>query len=223
MSMQPEPSDRGRLLALPESDRARLSEALQTLLAHGSILGLEPGEAELYAWCRQNFEWLKELAALLGLEVFVEHADRIIQAVPGSPALTLHLRQDATLVLLALWYEFDTQVRDQGATRVTLTVEHLNRLLRERLLPELKGQPSADSMKTILRQARRFNLVRYEAADPFEETRIEVLPTLKRVIQFDGIEEWTRSAQLHRAPLSLPVEGAVPDGDDASSGEEEVP
>ena len=54
------------LLRLQDQDRARLAEALQELLAHGSLLGLESGQSALYNWCRQNFEWLRETAALAG-------------------------------------------------------------------------------------------------------------------------------------------------------------
>src|SRR6266487_1700312 len=177
------------LLRLADVDRTRLGEALQKLLAHGSILGLEPVEAELYAWCRQNFEWLRELAALTGLSVSMQHESRLIQAVPERHALTLHLRQDATIVLLALWYEYDTQVRDHGAAQVRLTVEQLNQLLKEKLLPDLKSQPSAGRMVEILRQAQRFNLVRVDFDEPFEKSGIEVLKTLPRVIQFNEIAE----------------------------------
>ena len=66
------------------------------------------------------------MAALAGLAVSMEHESRLIQAVPERPALTLNLRQDVTIVLLALWYEYDTQVRDHGAAQVTLSVEQLN-------------------------------------------------------------------------------------------------
>ena len=140
---------------------------MQELLAHGSVLGLEPGKAELYAWCRNNSEWLREAGALLGLTVFAEHESRLVQAVPQRPGLTVQLRQDATLVLLALWYEFDTQIRDQGATQVLLTVEQLNQLLKEKLLPDLKSQPSAGRLREILGQARRFNLLRVDFSEPF--------------------------------------------------------
>jgi hypothetical protein len=194
------------LLRLTDADRTRLGDALQKLLAHGSILGLEPADGELYAWCRQNFESLRELATLTGLSVSMEHESRLIQAVPERPALTLHLRQDATIVLLALWYEYDTQVRDQGAAQVRLTVERLNQLLKEKLLPDLKSQPSAGRMLEILRQAQRFNLVRFELAEPFEQSQIEVLKTLPRVIQFNEIAEWTKTAELHKSPQTAQAE-----------------
>jgi len=197
------------LLRLTDPDRARLSEALKALLAHGSILGLEAGDGDLYAWCRQNFDWVREAAALAGLSVRMEHESRLIQAVPEHPALMLNLRQDATIVLLALWYEFDTQIRDQGAAQVTLTVEQLNQLLKEKLLPDLKSQPSAGRMHEILRQAQRFNLIRFELAQPFEKSQIEVLKTLPRVIQFNEIAEWTRTAELHRNPPAVPPEAVT--------------
>lgn len=213
--MNSDPNPTNALLRLPDADRARLGEAVQELLAHGSILGLEPGSAELYAWCRQNPDWLREAAALVGLSVHAEHESRLIQALPERPALTLRLRQDATLVLLALWYEFDTQVRDHGATQVILTVEQLNQLLKEKLLPDLKSQPPPGRMREILRQAQRFNLVRLTYAESFEQSHIEVLSTLKKVIPFNGIEEWTKTAELHRQPASA-------EADDATDGEGEA-
>ena len=202
MTNQPsQPPSLGSLLRLPDPDRLRLSEVLQELLAHGSILGLEPGRAELYEWCRQNSEWVREAAALIGLTIYSEHESRLIQAIPQRASLTLNLKQDATIVLLALWYEFDTQVREHGATQVSLTIRQLNQLLKEKLLPDLKSQPSAGRLREILVQARRFNLLRVDFGDPFDTSRIEILPTLKKVIQFNAIEEWTRTAELHRNPL----------------------
>jgi len=183
------------------------------LLGHGSILGLNPGQADLYEWCRLNPDWVREAAALVGLAVYSEHESRLVQAIPQKSSLILNLKQDATLVLLALWYEFDTQVRDHGATEVRLSVEQLNQLLKEKLLPDLKSQPSAGRMREILSQARRFNLVEVEFDEPFEKSVIEVLPTLKKVIQFNGIEEWNKTAELHRNPSpeangSSPEEGS---------------
>jgi hypothetical protein len=192
------------LLQLAEADRARLGQALQEILAHGSILGLETADGELYAWCRQNFPWLREVAALCGLSVSMEHESRLIQAVPNQASLTLRLRQDATIVLLALWYEYDTQVRDRGMSQVRLTVEQLSQLLKEKLLPDLKSQPSPARMLEILRQAQRFNMVRLDLAEPFEQSQIEVLKTLPRVIQFNELAEWTKTADLHKNPQSLP-------------------
>ena len=203
----PIPTTTPGFIPLNATDKARLEEAIQELLAHGSILGLEPGQAQLYDWCRQNSDWLREAASLVGLAVYNEHESRMVQAIPKKSALTLHLKQDATLVMLALWYEYDTQVRDQGATEVRITVEQLNQLLKEKLLPDLKSQPSAGRMREILSVGRRYNLLRVEFADPFEKSGIEVLPTLKKVIQFNDIEEWNKTAALHSNPANADETG----------------
>lgn len=210
-----QPAPTPLLARLNEPDRVRMGEALQALLARGSILGLEPGQSELYTWCRQNLEWLREVAALSGLQVMNEHENRLIQAVPLKPALTLRLRQDATIVMLALWYECDTQIREQGATEVFLTVEQLNQLLQEKLLPDLKEPPSRGRLLEILRQAQRFNLIRFDPATPFEQSNIEVLPTLKRIIPFQNFADWTRTAELHKRPNAeaeeTPIDAAAPE------------
>ena len=70
------------LIALPEGEKLRLAEALQELLAHGSILGLDAGRSAMYHWCRQHFEWLREAALLIGLDVSLLHEERLVQALP---------------------------------------------------------------------------------------------------------------------------------------------
>jgi len=106
----------GLLSRLQPQDRERLGEALRRLMAHGSILGLEPAQTDLYHWCYQNRPWVDEFAGLLDLKLHWEHQDRMVQAVPKSAAFLLRLKLDATLVLLTLWYEFDTAIRDRGET-----------------------------------------------------------------------------------------------------------
>jgi len=114
---EPAPS----LLALSESDRDRLSEALQELLSSGSINGLEPSLAALYHWARQHDDWLREIAAINGLDVAIHHEERLIQAIPRVAPLRLRLTQDATLVWLALWFAGDVRWRDEGADHAALT------------------------------------------------------------------------------------------------------
>jgi hypothetical protein len=60
----------GLLGRLEAQDRDRLGEALRRLMAHGSILGLEPSQTDLYHWCYQNRSWVDELAGLLDLKRF---------------------------------------------------------------------------------------------------------------------------------------------------------
>jgi hypothetical protein len=192
-SPAPEP-----LLRLQEQDRARLAEALQELLAHGSLLGLESGQSALYNWCRQNFEWLRETAALAGLDVALLHDERMVQAIPRVGSMVLHLRQDATLVWLALWYAADVRWRDEGETQAFLTVAELNGLLKDQLLPDAVGQIARGRLRGILRQAARFNLIRFQPAEPFEDSGIEVLPAIRRVVPFRELAEWNESASAFK-------------------------
>jgi hypothetical protein len=189
------------LLSLSESDRDRLSEALQELLASGSINGLESSRAALYHWARQHDDWLREIAALNGLDVAVHHEERLIQAIPRVAGLRLRLTQDATLVWLALWYAGDVRWRDEGADQAFLSVAELGDLLRDQLLPDAAGTIPKGRLRDILRQAARLNLIRLTHAESFEETGIEVLPAIRRVLPFRELAAWQESAAHFRPDI----------------------
>lgn len=194
LTLKPETAEAPGLITLPEGERARLSEALQELLATGSITGRESSKSALYHWCRQYFEWVKEAAALAGLEVLIVHEERLIQAIPSTGALRLKLPKDATLVWLALWYAGDVRLRDEGQDQAFLSVAELNGLIQDQLIPDATGVFSPGRMKEILRQAARFNLIRFEPAEPFEDSGIEVLPAIRRVVPFRELADWTETA-----------------------------
>jgi hypothetical protein len=196
------------LLSLSEAERDRLADALQVLLASGSINGLDPNRTALYHWCRQYADWLKEIAVLAGLEVSILHEERLIQATPRSSSLRLQLKQDATLVWLALWYAGDVRWRDEGHDQAFLSVAELNDLLHDQLLPDAHGPIPKGQLRDILRMAARYNLIRFEPAEPFEESGIEVLPTIRRIIPFRDLAAWMETAQTFRR--------------DAESGDEEI-
>ena len=188
----------GLLARLQPQDRERLGEAIRRLMAHGSILGLEPSQTDLYHWCYQNRPWLDEFANLLDLKLHWEHQDRTLQAVPESSAFLLRLKLDATLVLLTLWYEFDTAIRDRGETPpVRLTAQELNDSLAAKFEPLKKFQPSPTRLREILALAQRKNLLRFTPDAALERSVIEVFPTLKRVIPFQSIEEWNKNAERY--------------------------
>jgi hypothetical protein len=191
LNPEPQTTESPHLISLPETERTRLGEALQELLATGSIAGLENSKSALYHWCRQYFEWVKEAAALVGLEVLLVHEERIIQAIPSTGALRLKLPKDATIVWLALWYAGDVRWRDEGQDQAFISVADLNGLIRDQLIPDALGVLPRGRMKEILRQATRFNLIRFESAEPFEDSGIEVLPAIRRVIPFRELAEWT--------------------------------
>ena len=215
----------GLLARLSPNDRERLGEALRRLLAHGSILGLEPAQTDLYHWCYQNREWVDELAALVDLKLHWEHQDRTVQAVPQSPAFLLRLRLDATLVLLTLWYEFDTAVRDRGETPpIRMTAQQLNDALSAKFEPLRKHLPSPTRLREILALAQRKNLVRFTPDVALERSLIEVLPTLKRVIPFQNLEEWNKNAERYLASAKeaspdAPVEVETPEDAAAENDE----
>ena len=213
----------GLLGKLSESDREWLGDALQRLLANGSILGTEPGQAELYQWCHLNREWVEEPAALLGLKLFWDHEIRLVQAVPQTAAFTLRLKLDATLVLLTLWYEFDTAIRDRGESPpVRMTVEQLNDSLKTKFEPLRKHLPSPTRLREILGLAQRKCLLRYSPAEQPSEALIDILPTLKRIIPFQDIEEWNRHAARHLAAfMAQPEQPEQPEETDEP--EEETP
>jgi hypothetical protein len=184
------------LLRLEPSDRHRLGEALRTLLERGSILGGEGPQADLYHWSYANRPWIEEMAALFDLQLFWEHESRLVQAVPRSGAFLLRLRLDATLVLLTLWYEFDSAVRDRGETPpIVLTAEQLNDSLRTKFEPLRRAMPAQTRLLEILRLAQRKNLLRFTPAPDAARTRLEILPTIKRIIPFQDIADWTRHAE----------------------------
>ena len=199
MHPEPETTESPGLISLPDGERARLGEALQELLATGSITGLENSKSALYHWCRQYFEWVKEAAALAGLEVLLVHEERLIQAIPASGALRLKLPKDATLIWLALWYAGDVRWRDEGQDQAFLSVAELNGLIQDQLIPDAIGVFPRGRMREILRQAARFNLIRFDPAEPFEESGIEVLPAIRRVVPFRELADWTAAASAFSA------------------------
>jgi hypothetical protein len=199
------------LLRLESSDRARLGEALRVLLDRGSILGGEGPHAELYHWAYANRPWLEEMAALFDLQLAWENDQRLVQAIPRSGTFLLRLRLDATLVLLTLWYEFDAAVRDRGETPpISLSVKELNDSLDTKFKPLKKAMPSQTRLVEILRLAQRKNLLRFHAVTDAAQSRIEILPTIKRVIPFQDLADWTRHADrfLVAEPLNEPAESA---------------
>jgi hypothetical protein len=198
------------LLPIGDVERERLGEAIQQLLATGSISGLDPARAPLYHWCRQYPEWLREIAALAGIDVAILHEERLVQATPRTPGLRLRLRQDATLVWLALWFAGDVRWRDEGHDQAFLTVAELNDLIQDQLLPDAAGPMAKGPLRDILRQAARFHLIRFEPAEPFEESGIEVLPAIRRVIPFRDLAAWTEAAAAFTNTDASPADDDEP-------------
>ncbi|HEY1120668.1 MAG TPA: hypothetical protein VGE67_03675, partial [Haloferula sp.] len=105
---------------------------------------------------------------------------------------------DATLVWLALWYAGDVRWRDEGADQAFLSAAELGDLLRDQLLPDAAGTIPKGRLRDILRQAARLNLIRLTHAESFEETGIEVLPAIRRVLPFRELAAWQEAAANFR-------------------------
>jgi len=213
-------SSSGPLAALSLNDRDRLGEAMRRLMAHGSILGWEPAQTDLYHWSYQNRPMIDDLAALLDLKIYWEHQDRTVQAIPQSSAFLMRLKLDATLVLLTLWYEFDTAVRDRGEPPpVRITAQQLNDSLATTFEPLRKQLPSPTRLREILSLAQRKQLIHFTADAALEKSTIEILPTLKRIIPFQGIEDWNKNADRYlSAAKEAPIVDTEADGEPTDEG-----
>lgn len=175
---------------ISQRDQELLREAGHRLLSHSSILRERISERQLYDWAVEHQPWLEEWGELLGMKIVFQRDERMIMALPEVPSLTRKLKRDETIIALALWYDFDVEVRENGAHDVFFTVRSFNQELSSKF-PNVAGV-SASRLKEILRLFTRFNLIEMEWEDDFASSVIQVLPTLRFAIPFPSIEEWVR-------------------------------
>ena len=195
------------LADLTDADQELLREALQRLLVHGAILREE--QRDLYEWCCVRQAALDALANLAGLKLRWEPQDRLIAALPQAGRLLRRLRQDETLVAMALWYDFDRAVQEDGKApdEVAFTVREFN----EHLETKFEGiqLPSRNRLTEILRLLERKSLVRVTdiaSSGGFAAATIRVLPTIRFIIPFPSLEEWQRQAERHQRNAAQPEE-----------------
>lgn len=170
---------------LTDSDRDNLQNAVGELFHRQAIVRDVPGDKELYDWARLHFPWVKEVAQLIGFETILNEDDQMIYALPGERNTLRKLRAEWTLVLLALWYDYDVQVRTDG-TPVHFTVEAFNESLKTKLGDRM---PTMSSLKEILAFFAGRKLVRMEYAEDFHRSTLEVLPTIRFVLPFGELEK----------------------------------
>jgi len=184
--------------ALQAKDKQMLQDVAHRLLAHGSLLRARGSEKPLYDWAVEHQTWLEEWAELLGLKIVIQRDDRLIMAIPEVPSMTRRLRRDETLVALALWYDYDIEVRENGAHEVFLNVKDFNESFVSKF-PSI--QPlSASRLKEILRGFARFNLIETDWTEDFADSVIQILPTLRFAIPFPDIEAWLKTANTFNEP-----------------------
>lgn len=170
---------------LSDSERENLKAAVSELFHRQAILRDLAGDRELYDWARLRFSWVQEICRLIGFEVILNEDDQLIYALPGERATLRKLRTEWTLVLLSLWYDYDVQLRAEGAP-VIFAVETFNESLKTKLG---NRQPPPTTLKEILRFLAARKLVRLDYEDDFHRSKIEVLPTIRFVLPFGELEK----------------------------------
>lgn len=180
----PAPNAATLLPALTDSDREQLQSVVTELFQRQAILRDLPGEADLYDWARLRFPWVKELCGLIGFEPILNEDEQLIYALPRERETLRRLRTEWTLVLLALWYDYDRQLR-AGGSPVIIAVDAFNESLKDKLGDR---QPSPSSLREILAFFASRKLVRMAYEDDFHRSKIEVLPTIRFVLPFGDIE-----------------------------------
>ena len=204
---------------LKQRDKQMLQDVAHRLLAHGSLLRSRASEKQLYDWATEHQEWVEEWAQLLGLKIIIQRDERVIMAIPEVPSMTRRLRRDETLVALALWYDFDVEVRENGAHEVFFNVKDFNESFQSKF-PSIQAL-SASRLKEILRGFARFNLIETEWTEEFSDSLIQILPTLRFAIPFPDVESWLKTARCfsddhevetdNEEPVDLGAEESEPD------------
>lgn len=188
---------------IAESDRAPLRDALTDLLRYGAILGSEGSGRDLYRLvrdrCRKEVE---EYLAPLGLRLIVhEDPQPLIQAepVPDECGLLARFTQQETIFALVLWRMHD-ELLVTSRNRPMFTTNDVW-LKWKVFFPKIEP-PTLGAMKDALKRLRQKKFVQFtDAGDPERpgEALIEVMPSLVRAIDFNGIEEWQMHASGHGA------------------------
>lgn len=191
----------GLKIELSDDEQEQAREVLQRLLSRGAILR-EEGR-DLYDWACLHRVRLDAVASLIGLKLQWELDSRLIVGIPQSSRLLRRLKQDETLVALALWYDFDRAVKDEGKApdEVIITVRDFNQQLDAKF-KNLKLPPET-RLGEILHLLDRKSLVRLEnTTASLANATIRILPTIRFVIPFQDIEEWNRTRERYQGTTS---------------------
>jgi len=189
---------------LTDTDREQLQSAVGELFHRQAIVRDLPGDRELYEWTRLHFHWVREMCQLIGFEVVLNEDEQIIFALPGDRITLRKLRVEWTLVVLALWYDYDVQLRSEGAP-VIFSVETFNDSLRTKLGDRM---PTMTALREIFSFLASRKLLRIEYADEFHRSRLEVLPTIRFVLPFGQLENAAAALEELMARGTLATEEA---------------
>jgi hypothetical protein len=188
---------------IPDDDRPALREILTELLATGVLFGESGRERELFLTARKYESQLTEYLAPLNLNLFPDPDRPLLQArpIPGECGLTARFTKDETLVVLTLWRLYDDARMERPAETVIVSANDLYARLK---LYFEHIEPLANThLERILSKVRSKRLIRFQKDEEhFGESRIEILPTLARVIPFERAEEWAQAARMYQQEAS---------------------
>lgn len=188
---------------IPDDDRSAMREILTDLLATGVLFGDSGRERELFQTARKYESELAEYLSLLNVALFQDPDRPILQArpIPGECGLIARFTKAETLVVLTLWRIYDDAIMEQPTNVVTLSADDLFAKLK--LYFEHVEPPAPTQLEGILVKLRSRQLIRYLINnEQFGESRLEILPTLARVIPFDRPEEWAQSAAPYQKTIA---------------------
>ncbi|MGC4015113.1 MAG: DUF4194 domain-containing protein [Luteolibacter sp.] len=197
-----------------EADRQPLREALADLLRYGVILGDEGSGRDMVRLVRDHLRAeVEEYLSPLGFRLLVLEDPPLIQAqpIPDECDLLGQFTQQETLFALVLWRLYDEALVTSRTKTVLLSANDL--WLKWKVIFDRIEPPSLSAMKDSLARLRRKRLIRFtEANDPTKpgDALIEVLPSLTRVIDFAGLEEWQGRASAFQNEGESPSENSPP-------------
>jgi hypothetical protein len=199
-----------------EADRQPLRDVLSGLLRHGVILGDEGSGRDLFRLVRDHLRAeVEEYLAPLGLRVVILDDPPILQAqpVPEECDLLAQFTQQETLLALVLWRMYDEALIASRTRAVLFSANDV--WLKWQVIFDRIEPPTLSALKEALARLRRKRLIRYtDAEDPTRpgDAIIEILPTLPRVIDFAGLEEWqARSAAFQEEAPAGDEPATVPE------------
>jgi hypothetical protein len=129
----------------------------------------------------------------LGIRIVILDEPPLIQAqpIPDECELLAQFTQQETLLALVLWRMYDETLMTTHTKGVLFTLNEL--WLRWQIIfPKIEA-PTLSALKESLARLKRKRLIRFsDSEDPTRpgDALVEVLPTLHRVIDFNGLEEW---------------------------------
>lgn len=212
---------------VPEEDRAPIREILADLLGRGTLLGAEGVGRDLYVLARDHYrDHLADYLAPLGLELVVDDDFSLLQARPRMESCLLvgQFSKDETLLLLVLWRAWDDVRSSQATQTVIITVDEL--WTRFRSTFDKIEPPEKTQLEDLLARLKRHRLIRTnrpEGSSQLGEMLIEILPSLPRVIPFDGIEDWLARAGMYQPAAVLTLESDLPEGPGGDASQPAVP